>query len=43
MFHGEDESIDHMSFDCVVAKQAWELVSEVVGFSISSDFESVAK
>jgi hypothetical protein len=30
-------------FEYVVAKQAWLMVFEVVGFSIGSDYESIAK
>jgi hypothetical protein len=30
-------------FDCVVARQAWQLVSAVVGFSVRSDYESMAR
>jgi hypothetical protein len=43
LFCGEDESIDHVFFECVVARQAWGLVSEVIGFSIGSNYESFAK
>jgi hypothetical protein len=35
----EKESIEHLFYSCVVAKLAWELVSEVVGFSIGTNFE----
>jgi hypothetical protein len=43
LFCGEDESIDHIFFECVVARQAWGLVSEVIGFSIGNSYESFTK
>jgi hypothetical protein len=43
MFYSENESINHLFFDCVVAKQAWVGVSKFIGFSIGDCFESMAK
>jgi hypothetical protein len=43
LFCEEKETIDHLFFECVVAKQSWLIVSEIVGFSIGMDYESVAK
>jgi hypothetical protein len=43
LFCEEHESVHHLFYECVVAKQAWDVVSEVVGFQIGSDFESMAK
>jgi hypothetical protein len=43
LFCEEHESLHHLLFDCVVAKQAWLVVSELVGFQVGSDFESLAK
>jgi hypothetical protein len=37
------ESIHHLFFECVVARKAWELVSQVIGVQTGSDFESIAK
>jgi hypothetical protein len=42
LFCKEDESIYHLFFGCVVAKQIWELIFEVVGMEIDTDYESVA-
>jgi hypothetical protein len=39
----EKESIEHLFFSCVVAKQSWLDVSEAVGFPIGLNFESTAK
>jgi hypothetical protein len=33
LFCDEKESIEHMFFSCVVARQVWLVVSEIVGFS----------
>jgi hypothetical protein len=33
--------VHHMFFDCVVSRQAWLVVSELVGFQIGLDFDSV--
>jgi hypothetical protein len=41
LFSEEHESVHHMFFDCVVSRQAWLVVSELVGFQIGSDFDSV--
>jgi hypothetical protein len=43
LFCEEKKSIDHLFYSYVVAKQAWEVVLEVVGFSIGINFESVVK
>jgi hypothetical protein len=37
------ETIHHLFFDCVIARRAWELVSEALGVQTGKDFESVAK
>jgi hypothetical protein len=42
MFCGE-ESINHLFFECVVAKQASKLISEADGFHTGTNFESVMK
>jgi hypothetical protein len=43
LFCSEPESVHHLFFDCIVAKQIWVLISEAIGFQIGQDFESVAK
>jgi hypothetical protein len=43
LFCEEPESIHHLFFECVVAKQAWSVVSVVIGFQIGTDFESMTK
>jgi hypothetical protein len=43
LFCGEHETVYHLFYECVVAKQAWNVVSEVIGFQIGYDFESIAK
>jgi hypothetical protein len=43
LFCGEEESIKHLFFDCVVAKKIWEEISEILGFEIGRDYEAVAK
>jgi hypothetical protein len=35
--------VDHLFFRCVAASQAWSVVSEIVGFSIGTNFESMAR
>jgi hypothetical protein len=43
LFCGEEESVRHLFFECVVIRQIWELILEVVGFPTGSNFESIAK
>jgi hypothetical protein len=35
--------VHHLFFECVVGKQAWILVSEVAGFDLGANYESIAK
>jgi hypothetical protein len=42
LFCGENELINHLFFQCIVAKRIWSLISEAVGFKIGSSFESMA-
>lgn len=30
----EPESIQHLFFECVVAKQCWKLISDIAGYSV---------
>jgi hypothetical protein len=41
-FCNENETVDHLFFQCVVAKVVWKLVGEVIGCEINSDYLSVA-
>ena len=43
LFCLEKESIHHLFFDCVVAKQCWKVMSEVVGSQIGGDVVEVGK
>ncbi|PNT70933.1 hypothetical protein BRADI_2g20066v3, partial [Brachypodium distachyon] len=43
VFCGEQESISHLFFDCVVSKLTWNLISDILGITIGSDFESVGR
>jgi hypothetical protein len=37
------EAIGHLFFDCCIAKNTWMIVSDLLGFDLGSDFESVAR
>jgi hypothetical protein len=39
----EIETTHHLLFECMVAKRAWELISQVAGFELGSNYESIAK
>jgi hypothetical protein len=41
LFCSEAESIQHLFFECVVAKQLWAVMSEVLNRQVGSDFISV--
>jgi hypothetical protein len=41
-FCGENESISHLFFECVVAKVTWGYISELVGKEVGGDYISVA-
>jgi predicted GNAT superfamily acetyltransferase len=43
LFYGEEESVAHLFFDCVVANRVWEMLSVVLGVQVGSDYESIAK
>jgi hypothetical protein len=34
LFYSEPETVNHLFFDCVVARRIWSLVSEMIGFEI---------
>jgi hypothetical protein len=41
LFCLERESIHHLFFDCVVAKQCWTIISEIVGCQVGGDMVEV--
>jgi hypothetical protein len=41
-FCGEEESIDHLFFSCVVARNIWDDVSEFLGLNVGTDYISIA-
>jgi hypothetical protein len=43
LFCLERESIHHLFFDCVVAKQCWTIISEIVGCQVGGDMVEVGK
>jgi hypothetical protein len=43
LFCSENETIAHLFFGCVVARQAWTLISDVFHIQIGVDYESMAK
>jgi hypothetical protein len=43
LFCDEMESVHHLFFGCVVARQVWLVVSEVAGFELGINYESIAK
>ena len=43
LFYYEEESVNHLFFDCCVAKLTWELISEIVGMKVGTDFESIGR
>jgi hypothetical protein len=43
LFCSDIESAHHLFFDCVVAKQVWYFISDVVEVDCGDNFESVAK
>jgi hypothetical protein len=43
LFCTEPESVRHLLFDCCVAQSIWGSISEMLGFHVGKDFESIAK
>ena len=43
MFCKEQESIDHLFFGCVVAKQIWAEMSKILSHDIGNDYISIAR
>ena len=42
-FCGEKDSVHHLFFDCIVAKQLWACLSEFNGSTINSYFDMASK
>jgi len=42
LFCSENESIVHLFFDCCVATNVWQYISDLLNVNIRKDFESVA-
>ena len=43
LFCSENESVNHLFFDCCVARQCWAVISEILQFEIGMNFESVGR
>jgi hypothetical protein len=41
LFCMEKEIVNHLFFDCVVARKAWECISEVIGREVGVNYESI--
>ena len=43
IFCAEDETIEHLFFQCIVAKHVWQFISEFFSLPLGVDFISIAK
>jgi hypothetical protein len=43
VFCSENESIDHLFFQCIVAKQIWKFITSVFNIQVGHDYISVAR
>jgi hypothetical protein len=43
LFCKKKETISHLFFECVIARQAWLMLAEVVGFNMGLDYETMAR
>ena len=43
LFCCEEEFVNHLFFDCCVAKLTWELISEIAGMKVGTNFESIGR
>jgi hypothetical protein len=41
LFYKEEEYVQHIFFNCCVAKVMWQFISEISGFPVIIDFESL--
>lgn len=38
LFSCENETVNHLFFECVVARQMWSIISEALSFSCGDNF-----
>ena len=43
LFCKEQESLNHLFFDCVVAKQLWEVLSSIFGIQLGNSLDNIGK
>lgn len=43
LFCSEKESVNHLFFDCVVAKQCWLVISEIIGIHVGGNIVEIGK
>jgi hypothetical protein len=43
LFCSENETVMHLFYECCVARNLWEIVAEITGLPLVTDFESMAK
>ena len=43
LFCSDKESVQHLMFECIVAKNIWAIISETFAVNIGTSFESVAR
>ena len=43
LFCNEQESLNHLFFDCVVAKQLWEVLSSIFGIQLGNSLDNIGK
>jgi hypothetical protein len=43
LFYNERESIQHLFFSCVVAKQLWHALSKIFDIQLIASFEDIGK
>jgi hypothetical protein len=42
-FCSDPESVNHLFFDCFVAKLVWPVISKLLNIEVGQDFESIAR
>jgi hypothetical protein len=43
LFCSEKETINHLFFDCAIAKQCWNMISELIGCRVGEDMINIGK